>query len=111
MLRVTIGARLPKLLASSSTHRAATIGFRLSKRARVVLRFAKLGRGGKLRTMKARVRVRAGEGANRIRFAGRLNRRVRLTAGAYRLTAIAIDGSGVRSKPATARFRAVRPRG
>ena len=109
--RVTIGARLPKLLASSSTHRAATIGFRLSKRARVVLRFAKLGRGGKLRTMKARVRVRAGEGANRIRFAGRLNPRVRLTSGAYRLTAIAIDGSGVRSKPATARFRAVRPRG
>jgi hypothetical protein len=109
--RITLGARLPRLLAASTTRRAGTIGFVLSKGAKVRLRFTKLGKGGRARTIKTRLRVTARQGANRLHFAGRLNRKVRLTAGVYRLTAIAIDTSGARSQPVSTRFTAIqRPR-
>jgi hypothetical protein len=85
------------------------IGFRLSKAARVELRFAKLGRRGKATTIKAQVRVKATQGANRVRFAARLNRKLRLKPGAYKLTAIAIDNTGARSKPASTPFTAIQP--
>jgi hypothetical protein len=107
--RITLGAQLPRLLAASTTRRAGTIGFVLSKGAKVRLRFTKLGKGGRARAIKTRVRVTARHGANRIRFAGRLNRKVRLTAGAYRLTAIAIDTSGARSQPVSTHFTAIQP--
>lgn len=107
--RITLGARLPKLLAASTTRRAGTIGFVLSKGAQVRLRFTKLGKGGRARTIKTRVRVSARRGANRVRFAGRLNRKLRLTAGAYKLTAIAMDTSGARSQPVSTHFTAIQP--
>jgi hypothetical protein len=105
--RITFGTQLPRLLAASTTRRAGTIGFVLSKSAKVQLRFTKLGTDGRARTIKTRVRVIARQGANRVRFAGRLNRRVRLTAGVYRLTAIAIDTSGARSRAVSTRFTAI----
>jgi hypothetical protein len=106
--RITLGTRLPRLLAASTTRRAGTIGFVLSKGAQVRLRFARLGKDGRARTIRTRLSITARPGANRIRFSGRLNRRVRLTASVYRLTAIAVDASGARSKPVSTRFRAIR---
>ena len=108
--RIAIGTRLPRLLATSNRRRAGTIGFVLSRAARVELRFAKLGKGGRARRIRTRVRVSARRGANRVRFAARLSRRVRLSAGVYKLTAIAVDSAGARSTPATTRFTAIEPR-
>lgn len=56
---------------------------------------------------------RAGEqGANRDKFAGKVRnrkgRRIRLSPGVYRATAIARDSQGARSKPRSAWFRVVR---
>jgi len=50
--------------------------------------------------------VRAGQ--NRIRFTGRLTRRVRLRPGRYRLTLVARDAAGNRSRPTRITFRIVR---
>jgi hypothetical protein len=109
--RIAIGTQLPRLLASPAKRAAGAIVFTLSKAARVELRFAKLGKGGKSSSIKTRIRVSARQGANRVRFAARLNRKLRLKPGAYKLTAIAIDSAGARSKPATTRFTAIQPKG
>ena len=82
----------------------ATIGFRLSKRATVRLRFAERHRSGGMSTIKPALRVKGRAGRNGIRFAGRLSRRVALKPGKYRLTAIATDAAGVRSAPVRTRF-------
>jgi hypothetical protein len=86
----------------------STIRFRLSKPATVALRFAKLSRNGNARTIKTKVRLKARTRGNRIRFAARLSRKVALKPGAYRLTAVATDKAGTRSKPARTRFTAVK---
>ena len=107
--RVRIGRRLPKLARSAVRRPLATIGFRLSKRATVTLRFAKLTRNGKPRPLKTTVRIKARKGRNRIRFAARLSRTVALTHGSYRLTARATDNAGLRSKRTRTRFTAIKP--
>jgi hypothetical protein len=56
------------------------------------------------------VKLNARKGANRVRFAGRLSRKARLAPGAYRLTAVATDSAGTRSKARTARFKVVKAR-
>ena len=107
--RVQIGSASTKLVRTAVRRPLATIGFRLSERATVTLRFAKLTRSGKPRTVKRTVKITARKGRNRIRFAGRLSRTVTLTPGSYRLTAIATDSAGHRSKRAGTRFTAVKP--
>jgi PKD domain len=107
--RVQIGSRLPKLVRTAVRRPLATIHFRLSKRATVTLRFAKVGRHGTTRTLKTKVRIKARKGRNRIRFAARLTRTVALAPGIYRLTAVATTRAGARSKRARTRFTASKP--
>jgi hypothetical protein len=106
--RVAIGSKLPKLVRTAAKRPLATISFRVSKRATVTLRFAKFGGLGTARTVKPTLRARARKGTNRIRFAARLTRKVALKPGSYRLTAIATDGAGRRSKPVRTRFTVVK---
>jgi hypothetical protein len=84
-------------------------GALLSKRATITLRFAKLRPNGTPRKLSTKVRIKARKGRNRIRFAARLSRRVALKPGAYRLTMVATDAAGNRSKPAKTRFTAINP--
>jgi hypothetical protein len=107
--RVQIGTRLPKLVRSAVKRPLGAISFRLSKRATVSVRFAKLTRSGKPRPVKTTVKIKARKGRNRIRFAARLTREVALAPGAYRLTVVATDKAGVRSKRARTRFTAIKP--
>ena len=106
--RIAIGSQLPKLVRGRVKRPAGTIRFVLSEPATVQLRFTRLGRHGRTRTVKTKVRIDAAQGLNRIRFAARLSRKVRLTPGAYRLTMFATDAAGARSERATTRFRTVR---
>jgi hypothetical protein len=108
--RIAIGKSLPKLVSRPAKRPTGTISFRLSGAAKVELRFAKRGKGGKFRRLEARIRVAAKPGLDRVRFAGRLSRRVRLAPGTYRLTAAAVDATGARSAPVRTRFVAVRSR-
>ena len=101
--RVQIGSALPKLVRTAVKRPLATIAFRLSKRATVSLRFT--NRSGKSRTLKIHART----GRNRIRFSARLSRTVALLPGNYRLTAVATDRAGARSKRARTRFTAIKP--
>jgi adhesin HecA-like repeat protein len=105
--RIQIGTLLPKLVRKPARRPVGTIRFTLSKAATVQLRFARLGRHGKASTVNTRVGIKARRGVNRIRFAARLSRKVRLKPGAYRLTMIATDAAGARSKRATTRFTAI----
>jgi PKD repeat protein len=110
-LKVRIGSVLPKLVTAKAASRSRnTIRFKVSRKARVDLSFAKVGKAGKARKVKTTVRVKAKPGANRVQFAGRLSRKARLTTGTYRLTAVATDTAGLRSKPRTARFSVVKAR-
>ena len=108
--RIAIGKALPKLVTRPAKRPTGTISFRLSKAAKVELRFAKRATSGSFRRLKGRVRVSAKPGLNRVRFAGRLSRRVRLAPGAYRLTAVAVDAAGARSAPAGRRFTILKSR-
>jgi hypothetical protein len=73
------------------------VSFRLSEPATVRLRFRRRGH----RAI-ARRQVAARAGANRVRIA--------LRPGRYRLTLVALDRAGARSRPATVRFTLTRPR-
>jgi hypothetical protein len=105
--RIAIGTLLPKLVRKTAKPPAGTIRFTLSEAATVRLRFARLGRHGATRTVKTSIRLGARQGVNRIRFAARLSRKVRLRPAAYRLTMVATGAAGTRSKPATVRFTAI----
>jgi hypothetical protein len=107
--RVQIGSRLPRLVRRAVRRPLATIGFRLSKRATVTLRFAQLRAKGAPRRLATKVRIKARKGANRIRFDARVSRRVALQPGTYRLTMVAADTAGNRSNPAKTRFTAINP--
>jgi PKD domain len=109
--RVEIGTPLPKLVRTAVRRPLGTISFRLSKAATVTLRFANVGRHDKPRPLTTQVKVRARAGLNRIRFAARLTRKVALTPGSYRLTAVATDRAGNHSARASTRFAVVGPSG
>ncbi len=85
-----------------------TFTFKLNRRARVKLEFARRkGRKGR-RFRKAGALLFAGHrGGNRVRFQGRISGRKRLKPGRYRLTATAKSG-GVRSKSRSLRFTIVK---
>jgi hypothetical protein len=86
----------------------AAVTFSLSEPARVTFRVERARSGRRERGAWARLRGRldrAGRaGVNRVRFEGRVGRRV-LAAGRYRLVATARDAAGNRSAPARAPFR------
>jgi len=125
--RFMIGSLLPRLAHVARV--GTTIRFTLSERAAIRLAFARRHFGRRVgrscrpatRTLRHRplctrylpvypsvrfARVRAG--ANRVRFEGRLSRTRTLRPGRYRLTAIAIDAAGNRSKPKRAVLTATR---
>jgi hypothetical protein len=102
--KIVIGSALPKLVRRAARPPAGTIRFTLSEAATVRLRFTRLGGHGRAKTL----RVKGRAGVNRIRFAGRLTRKVRLTPGRYRLTMVATGAAGARSAPARVRFAAIR---
>jgi hypothetical protein len=85
----------------------AELRFRLSRAALVrfqVLPHGRPGRFPRTRPGDLHFRVRGGRGLNRMRFTGRVRRRP-LAAGAYVLTAVAVDRTGRRSDRAFVRFR------
>jgi hypothetical protein len=82
------------------------ISFRLSKDARVTLKFTRK-RGRRYVSVKGGVALRAKAGRVRIRFQGRLDGKARLHRGRHRLRLVATDTGGRRSKPARAAFRVV----
>ncbi len=84
----------------------ATVAFRLSERSSVLVRVRSDGaRSSRARRGRARARAIAGyAGRNAFRLRARIGRRA-LRAGEYRLTLVAVDGAGNRSRPARARFR------
>lgn len=103
--RLTPGAALPRLRAA---RRASAIAFTLSERASVRLSFARRGRDGRYRAVRGAagaLKVSATAGANRLRFAGRVTRRARLAPGRYRVTFVATDAAGNRSRAASGTFR------
>lgn len=98
----TRGSALPRLGAG---RRQAAIAFRLSERATVRLQFARRGRNGRYRAVATTVRISGRAGDNRLRFAARLSRRARLAPGLHRVTLVAVDRAGNRSRPVVAGFR------
>ena len=80
----------------------------LSEAASVELSFVRLRPGKRALRVRRRVRLNAAEGVNRIRFQGRLTRRIALKPGRYRMTLIARDAPGQRSAPRRLRFRLLR---
>jgi hypothetical protein len=100
--RIRARSALPRLIGG---RRRATIRFSLSEQATVTLSFARKLAGGRYRRVRTKVRLRVHQGLNRVSFHGRLTRRRSLKPGAYRLTVVARDADGVRSKPKRAGFR------
>jgi hypothetical protein len=80
--------------------------YTLSENARVTLRFQRIGRRGRPSAV-GTLRRAGTKGLNRIRFSGRIGRRV-LRPGRYRIVARAVDAAGNRSAPSVARFRIIR---
>jgi PKD domain len=78
------------------------VTFRLSKAAKVNIRFAQIRKHGKVKRIKASLRVNGKAGANRAKLPRRLRH---LKPGSYRLTAVATSADGARSKARTVRFK------
>ncbi len=104
--RIREGDGLPRLVSSK---RRATIRFRLSEDAKVTLIFVRRLPNGQLGHVRRKKRLNGHQGLNRVSFHGRLRKHLALRPGRYRLTVIARDSDGVRSKPKRARFRLLRP--
>lgn len=93
---------------AAGAKRGTTLRFTLSESARVVLKIQRKRGGGRSGYGTVGTLRRSGiEGANRVRFTGRVGRRA-LRAGRYRAVLIATDVAGNRSAPSRARFRIVR---
>jgi CSLREA domain-containing protein len=98
--------RSERAVKSRRARKGTTITFKLSEASRVVFavqRALKKKRFGKA----ARFAVKAKKGTNRKRFSGRIGRRA-LKPGRYRLTMVATDAAGNRSKPKRLNFTIVR---
>jgi hypothetical protein len=97
-----VAPKLTKLSVTASQgsrRRVSSIAFKLSAPAKVEIRFARVGKKGKVTKLKTKVTVKGKAGLNRVRAT--------LAPGAYKVTAVAIV-AGVKSKPATKAFK-VRP--
>jgi hypothetical protein len=103
--RFVLGAALPKL---GARRKAPAIAFTLSERATVRVQVSRRQARHRMRKLAPVLRFSARAGGNRLRFAGRLSRKVRLAPGSYRATLIAVDAAGNRSRAVTGSFRVVR---
>lgn len=119
--RLRVGSRLPLV---TRTRTATTIRFRLSEAAKVRLSFERavsgrrVGKSCKPATRRLRnrrrctryiaarpsIRLAGDAGLTRVRFQGRLSRRVTLRPGKYRLTATARDQAGNQALPKITTF-------
>jgi hypothetical protein len=96
----------PSSIDPAAAHPFATVSFRVSERARVLVGVRRVG-GSASRARHRRTRQMAGHaGRNHFRLRARFGGRT-LRAGAYRLTLTAVDSAGNRSRPMTARFSVV----
>jgi hypothetical protein len=97
--------RTPRVAA---VRRGTSFRFRLSERGNVTLRVERK-RGKRYRRVVTLTRRNLSQGANRVRFTGRVGRRLRLKPGSYRVVVRATDSAGNRSRPLRASFTVVRP--
>jgi hypothetical protein len=81
----------PARFRVAGRHAGTTIRYRLSRAARVTLRFDRIVKGHRRRAGTLELRGRAG--ANKVRFGGKLKGR-RIHLGRYRLTATPASGRG-----------------
>lgn len=96
----------PSAIDETDARAFATVRFRLSEAAQVLAGVSPAA-SSDARATRARARVISGEaGANSFRLRPRIGRRV-LAAGAYRLTLVAIDTAGNRSRAVQRRFTVV----
>jgi hypothetical protein len=114
--------------ASRKAKVGTTIRFRLSEPARTTLSFERVLAGRRVgrrckpprrglrsrkrctryRKIRKTIRLRGDTGGNSVGFQGRLSRRTRLNPGSYRLTVVANDRQGLRSRRKRVRFRLAR---
>lgn len=112
--RFRLGNALPKI--SRKTPVGITVSFRLSEPGRVTFAFARSASGrcakrkGHRRCSRPTQKLvfQGHAGNNRVRFSGRLSRRVKLAPGSYLLTITASDTNGNSSSARKLRFSAVR---
>jgi hypothetical protein len=102
----TFAVARARTAASARVRRGTRFRFTVSEPSRVALRIQRVRAGRRPRTV-ARLDRTAVSGSNRVRFTGRVGRRV-LRPGRYRAVLTATDGGGNRSPRRTARFRIVR---
>ena len=100
--RFRLGSRLPRLTASART--GAAIRFSLSEPATTTLRFSRLLPGRGYVRVPGAIRLRGREGANVVRFEGRVSRRRALRPGRYRVSVHARDAAGHQARSRAARF-------
>lgn len=94
---------VPRTIDATDPRAYALVGFKLSEQARVRVAVHRAG-SGKGRAARARARVITGhEGFNSFRLRAHFGRRT-LPPGAYRLTLVATDRSGNRSRAVERRF-------
>jgi chitodextrinase len=82
-----------------------SVRFNLSRPAKVDVRFAKVAKHGKVKSIKTRLKAGGKKGANKVLLPRKLRH---LKPGSYRLTAVATAADGGTSKPAKARFKVAR---
>jgi hypothetical protein len=120
------GRRLPR--TSRRARVGTTIRFRVSEPARTTLAFERALAGRRVgrrcrpprrglrshkrcrryRKVRKAIRVSADTGGNSVGFQGRISRRTRLRPGSYRLTVVARDKQGLRSRRKRVLFRLFR---
>jgi hypothetical protein len=100
--RFRLGSRLPRLTASART--GAAIRFSLSEPAAVTLRFSRLVPGRGYVRLRPSIDLRGRQGANVVRFEGRLSRRRVLRPGRHRVTVFARDAAGHQAQSRAAPF-------
>jgi hypothetical protein len=100
--RFRLGSRLPRLTASART--GAAIRFSLSEPATVTLRFSRLVPGRGYVRLRPSIDLRGRQGANVVRFEGRLSRRRVLRPGRHRVTVFARDAAGHQAQSRAAPF-------
>jgi hypothetical protein len=91
------------LIRKVKTKKGSQLRLKLSEAASIRLTFERK-RKGKFRALKGGIALDGLEGLNRIRFQGRISKKRTLKPGAYRVTAVATDAAGNRSKQARTRF-------
>jgi hypothetical protein len=100
--RFRLGSGMPRLAASARA--GARIRFGLSEPAAVTLRFFRFVPGRGYVRVRPTIRLRGRQGANDVRFQGRLSRRRALRPGRYRVSVYARDAAGHRARSRAARF-------